>query len=93
MGYGTKYSTDMVQMFLRPDKKSNFFRPHHLKFQASGYSDTGKGVDQRGAPDFPRYNNDDGGDKFDNCDNVIMIVAPDFPRYNDDGGGNFYNVA
>ena len=87
MWYGTKYSTDMVQMFLRPDKKSNFFRPHHLKFQASGYSDTGKGVDQRGAPDFPRYNNDDGGD---NCDNVIVIAARDFPKYNDDdGGGNF----
>ena len=93
MGYGPKYSTDIVQIFLIPDTKSHFFRPHHLKFQASGYSDTGKGVDQRGAPDFPRYNNDDGGDKFDNCDNVIMIVAPDFPRYNDDGGGNFYNVA
>ena len=93
MGYGTKYSTDMVQIFLIPDTKSHFFRPHHLKFQASGYSDTGKGVDQRGAPDFPRYNNDDGGDNCDNCDNVIMIVAPDFPRYNDDGGGNFCNVA
>ena len=64
MGYGTKYSTDMVQMFLRPDKKSNFFRPHHLKFQASGYSDTGKGVDQRGAPDFPRYNDDGGGNSY-----------------------------
>ena len=88
MGYGTKYSTDMVQIFLIADKKSHFFRRHHLKFQASGYSDTGKGVDQRGAPDFPRYNNDDGGDKCDNCDNVIVIAAPDFPKYNDDGGGN-----
>ena len=68
----------MAQIFLRPDEKSHFFRPHHLKFQASGYSDTGKGVDQRGAPDFPRYNNDDDGDNCDNCDNVI--VAPDFPK-------------
>ena len=93
MGYGTKYSTDMAQIFLRPDEKSHFLRPHHLKFQASGYSDTGKGVDQRGAPDFPRYNNDDGGDYCDNCENVIVIVAPDFPRYKDDGAGNFFNVA
>ena len=28
MGYGTKYSEDMVQ-----DKKSHFFRPHHLNFR------------------------------------------------------------
>ena len=88
MGYGTKYSEDMVQ-----DKKSHFFPAASFEFQASGYSDTGKGVDQRGAPDFPRYNNDDGGGKFDNCDNLIAIVALDFPRYNDDGGGNFCNVA